>query len=272
MQKISDKEYHSLNYLSASKLKEILKSPLHSTIKKEESQAMRFGTLAHMMFLEPDLFNKNKIISPKFDKRTTKGKEDSKAFQDSLNENLIVLTEEENEQLSQMSQMLNLDWDSRVRSGKSEIAIFWELPEEMRDLYNLPETKCKAKIDLLEKTESGFRIVEYKTTQDASKSEFTKQVANLKYHLSAAWYVWGLNLVTGCPMSNIEYVWLAQETKPPYDWAIYSATDETLQRGWERTSQALEKYSLALETNWRAGYKKELQDLTLPLWELSQFE
>jgi hypothetical protein len=224
------------------------------------------------MFLEPDLFNKNKVIQPKFDKRTIKGKEEAKQFEDSLKENYLVLTEEENEQLSQMRQMLSLDWDSRVRNGKSEIAIFWDLPEELRELHSLPETKCKAKIDLLETTENGFRIVEYKTTQDASKSEFTKQAANLKYHLSAAWYVWGLNQNTGCPMENIEYIWLAQETKKPYDWAVYKATDETLQRGWERVSQALEKYSLAIETDWTAGYKKETQELVLPLWELSQFE
>ena len=59
-------------------------SPLHYkhaiAQPDEETDAMREGTALHMALLEPERFERDVVVMPEFNRRTTKGREDYEAF------------------------------------------------------------------------------------------------------------------------------------------------------------------------------------------------
>lgn len=66
----------------------------------------------------------------------------------------------------------------------------------------------------------GKRIIELKTTANASPAAFARSVINYGYHYQAA----GYRLLTGIN----DYIWIAQEKTPPYLLAIYPAGESLL--------------------------------------------
>jgi len=76
--------YSDTDYISNSMLNHISVSPEYFRFRQDNPQpatsAMKLGSAIHMNVLQPEEFNNHYAVSPKFDKRTKKGKEDSAEF------------------------------------------------------------------------------------------------------------------------------------------------------------------------------------------------
>jgi hypothetical protein len=112
-------------------------------------------------------------------------------------------------------------------------------------------------------------IVDYKTCADASKRAFPKSVDNFGYHVQAAQYCDGWRAIYG---TDPAFVFVAQETKPPYLVATYQLDAEALAIGRDAMNRAMEIWRdcRAAEAEealyaW-PGYSHEIETIALPRW------
>ena len=107
--------YQDTEYVSNSMLNNLTgKSPEYFRFAMDNPQlstpAMKFGSALHMNVLQPEEFNNNYAVSPKFDKRTKQGKIDYAEF---VKANIFktVVSEQDYELIEQMTDKLMRDPD-----------------------------------------------------------------------------------------------------------------------------------------------------------------
>jgi len=113
-------------------------------------------------------------------------------------------------------------------------------------------------------------IADIKTTQDASPQAFARDVVKYSYHLSAAMYAYGYELVTGRKLES--FVFIVVEKNPPYAVAVYELDQASMQAGYRLYRQAIDKYNECTRTGHWPGYSDAIQSLSLPNWALGNHE
>lgn len=260
---IPSEEYHrdkKYAALSAGGIKHLLKSPAHFREAMdnpgEPTEAMILGTLAHTFMLEPDKVDL--VVAPKVDRRTKGGKEEWAGFLEKA-EGKQIVTEDTWGQLHGMRDALSSlkIWKTIVAQGDPEVSVFWEHPVD--------DFLCKSRPDWLDRERRV--IVDYKTCADASPNAFGKQVINLGYHISAAWYLEGMKVLD---YGKFDYVFVAQEKTPPYSVATYRIPSEAVDLGWKLCRRACDIYAECLDTGEWGAYPDKIQDLEIPTWAYNQ--
>ena len=124
IENMSDEAYHASPEFSSSQLKDMNRSAAHFYVnnvskeaQKETTNAMSFGTLVHTMFLEPEQFEKEFVIAPKFDRRTKAGKEEAAAWEEA-NTGKMLVTDEDNEAAKHREDLFLLEqWRAGIRQS-----------------------------------------------------------------------------------------------------------------------------------------------------------
>jgi exodeoxyribonuclease VIII len=255
-QKLSDEEYHSRPEISFHGLMNCLRSYQHYQADrqtKKETQAMRFGTLAHLMALEPLEFKKRVKVSPKFDKRTKEGKAGYEAFIATLLPSDLVVDEDDYTRLMGMRAKLdeamldpNLSWIFKDIE-RIEEALFFQM--QVNDTL----IDCRMKPDAVGTT----FILDYKTTQDASAEGFWKTVKSYNYDLQLYFYQYAESLVS---KTQKELIILAQETEAPYEFQFHIINQDGKEHAWNVLDLALNKYVLG-KTGKQTGYPRAVCEL-----------
>ena len=233
--------YQDTEYVSNSMLSNLTgKSPEYFRFAMDNPQpttpAMRFGSAIHMNVLQPEEFNKNYAISPKFDKRTKQGKADYAEFV-KKNTFKTVISEQDFELMEQMTSKLMRDSDAKalLSKGLKEHIIAWENEE-----YNV---KCRGMLDIYRK-DDGI-IIDLKTTQDSSYYGFASSVRKFKYYKQAAFYLDAVGAQ--------EFYIVAIEKNPPFSINIIQIGDELLDKGRELYNRDLEVYKYCTDNDYWPG-------------------
>ena len=181
--------YHSWQALSNSWMSKLNISPAHlyDLIQNGGTPASKdqdFGTAVHCKVLEPDCYEGRFAVRPEGQSGATK---EGKAFKAQVG-NRIVLTDKEGRWCDAIARRANAnrivrEWLHQVH--QTEVSLVWE-----RDGY-----LCKARTDLL--VPDAFVMADLKTTRSASPKGFATQVARYAYHCQAAWYLDGIQRLTG---------------------------------------------------------------------------
>ena len=108
-------------------------------------------------------------------------------------------------------------------------------------------------------------ITDYKTCQRADRKSVAKAIADYSYHLSAAWYLEGFRLLTGCAA---EFVLIFQQRTAPYLVFTCHLHPDALNRGRELAAEAVERYRDCTEAGVWPGYQEDgdLDTIDLPYW------
>lgn len=257
---MTDKEYFAVEAASNSGLKMVNKSPAHFMFAKNNPEDptpdMILGSAAHKFILERnDALKVYASLPEGLDRRTKEGKATYEAF---LKDNAgkTILTAEQMGLAESMAQALrNHPVASRlVRGGQRELATFWTDPET--------GVLCKCKPDILR--EDGF-IVDVKTTQDASPEGFSRAVAKFRYHVQAAWYLWGVE-----QFAQVDsFVFIAIEKKAPHAIGVYSLDLGSLEKGRELMRSDLAKYAECVKSGVWPSYPEQIKTLSIPAWAWS---
>jgi hypothetical protein len=256
---ISSEEYNAIDGIRSSRLKDLLKSPAHyrhSLIHpKEPTPAMVLGTAIHAAILEPKRFKSDYVISPKFDRRTKDGKAEAEKFS-AENVGKIIVDEE---RYRILEGCVNAVYGHEIASkelaiGHAEVAYLWE--DKGTGL------KCKIKPDFV-RPEHRI-LVDVKTTTDASPSGFARIVANLKYHMQAAFYLDGISAATGAEYKTFRIV--AVETAQPHAVAVYELSEESLQQGRLLYQRALSMLAECEALQIWPSYTSDIYSLSIPRW------
>lgn len=272
LNKLSNAEYHALDYVSKSHLDLVDKSPFHywdryinpDRVIPEPTKQMIIGSAFHSLVLEPDVFETEFMVeavdAPKRPTATQRNAKkpsnqtlDAIAFWESFDNKAkgkTILSLEDIERLTIMKQrivehpaastILNL-------SGVAEQSYQWK-DEKTGEL-------CKSRPDF--HTDDGTLIVDLKTTSDASELGFQKSVHNFRYHVQAGFYLRSIKEAQ-------QFVFIAVETKPPYLVAVYNASTDMINAGNRVADKNLETLANCRKSGKWLGYSEEITTLELP--------
>jgi len=253
--------YHAWEALSVSRTKTADRSVLHyryeQTHPKERTAAMALGAGTHFSTLEPDLFDATYVRAPKFDMRTNKGKEAAAQF---------ALDNEGKERLTGSDYDLCLAmrdacWSHPIAreflsgEGINEASALWK--------DTATGLRCKARPDRITMFGGYYHVVDLKTTKDASRSAFARQIANLKYHWQAAHYLDGLCAIEPAPRA---FTFIAVENTPPHAVAIYTMDENDIDQGRAELAKVVAAIAAAERSNEWPGYPAEVTEISLPGW------
>lgn len=254
--------YHSWPALSHSWLKLLRLSPAHlrdilDNGSESPNRTQAFGSAVHCMVLEPDRFNKRFAVRPENQTGTTKAGREFAAT--SRTNNMTVLSTVEGRWCEAVARRAAAnkrleEW--MCRRHEVELSLVWE-----RDGY-----LCKARPDLL--IPGINTLVDLKTTVSASPQGFATQVAKYRYHMQAAWYLDGIERLTGRAW---DFWFLAIEKRRPF-----LVTTHELARGSEAHTAAVAEcdalfalYRQCRETDTWPGYGDCFQ-IELPEWAFDE--
>ena len=257
---LTNEAYHALEAVSPSRLKLLARSPLHfydaclapDREVKPATPAMQLGTALHTAVLEPELWDATVAVPPQtFDRRTKGGKELAAAFEAEA-AGRIVLTPDDADQVRRMA--------DAVRSHPAARFLL-ELPGRREPSYTWkdPATglECKTRPDW--HSEDRRIVVDVKTTRDASRIEFAKSIANLDYHVQAAWNQDALQAE--------QFITIAVENVRPFAVAVYPASGAMIAAGQRRIEAAMALLAECHASGIWPGYGDLVQEpIELPGW------
>jgi hypothetical protein len=223
-------------------------------IKREPSKALTLGTISHVAVLEPKKLDTAFVERPEgIDFRTKEGKE----WKASVGTTPI----------------LDADEARAVRGIRDSIAAHAAAKELLAEcdtevaMFGEHRTGLwiKGRVDALKvPTDLETVIVDVKTTSaGADYGTFSRQAAQLNYHLSAAWYchLCGLN---GLPPAR--FYWVVVEVTPPFAVAVYEIAPDALDLGVGMMNDALQLIAECEDRGEWPGYGDGVETLNLPAW------
>jgi len=149
-------------------------------IDEEKIDALTMGTALHCLLLEPDEFTKRFICAPKFNRRTTAGKEEERDFLESVNlMGKTVLDAESWRKLHLMRDSVFAHDDAKKlleAEGHAEASMYWN-DEETGLLCRTRPDKFLSRVPV---------ILDVKKVADMAR--FPRHIAEFRYHVQDAFY------------------------------------------------------------------------------------
>ena len=256
-------EYHSVQALGSSGLKNLARSPRHFHAMALDSQrppqettpSMVAGTLAHCAVLEPDEMQKRYVIRPPgTDLRAKIGKE----WAASVPNGVTILTEAQHSTAWRQARAIRAlpEIEALLNNGQAEVSAFW--------LDDETGAHCKCRPDFVSPAGDGVILTDVKTCQDASPAGFVKTVVNFNYAAQAAWYSDGYAIASGKPV--LGFVFAAVEADYPHAAAAYMLPEEWLGKARVRNAELLRLYVDCIANNYWPAYAQDIQQLEAPKW------
>ena len=258
-------EYHSNpNVVGHSALVSLLQSPKRYRASlltgRTVTEAMEFGTAFHTRVLEPELFEKTYVVKPKFDRRKSADKEAEAAW-DAQNEGKKTITESGLSDLNGMfeSIMEEPHIEVMVNNSYREKSFFWTDEET--------GIECRIRPDLLvydAQTKKIIAVADLKSTQNASKERFKKEISDRGYDLQAAFYA---DAVSGILGRAIPFFLIPVESVSPFCAASYEVGSLTMEVGRKKYRTALQLLQWCRANNRWPGYQLGQSDvIEIPNW------
>lgn len=256
-------QYHAIHALSAGGLRRLRKTPRHFFAKQldpmaphgDPTPAMVAGTLAHCALLEPRELTKRYAIKPEgYDGRTKEGKAWKATVSpgvEIIEEAQLITAQRQSDAVRELPEIASL-----MKTGGPEVSCFW-LDDETGEL-------CKCRPDWVTPAGPGVIIMDLKTCPDASPFAFARKVADMAYHLQAAWYADGYEKASGRRV--LGFVFAAVESEYPHAAAAYMLDDDAMARAREENAELLRLYARCKAANDWPGYPSTIQPLSLPSW------
>lgn len=269
-------EYSTWNAFNSHMVTPCLRSLKHLEhyIKKEnkpscesdekEKKCYILGRMVECLVFEPDTFEKSFAVLPDF---YTGAKGESKAWIMSAKECQRIYSEIVNsgatpikskwKTLAQsMAESLKTHETASAMIGvaKRGIALVWK-----DETFNI---LCKAFLDALtvDRLDTSRECIgDLKTTANASKNAFTRQIGNFGYHIQGAFYVDGYRILT---KKEAHFDLLVVEYEEPFCSAVYRLDAEAIQTGQGAYTRALKRYVGYLEGE-RSGYSDFVEEVQL---------
>lgn len=257
IENISFSEYRKREGVNSHYLMDLLRSPAHAKWNKDhdhDTPALAFGRAFHAAILEPTELLTRFIVAPEdLDRRTNAGKAEYKAL---LASGKTILTHEDMYRITCMNAAIRQHATARQLIGEIEAveqSVFWEMSG----------VKCKARLDARAKA----RVVDLKSTADASPHEFARSIINYRYWIQAAHY---LESMYAHEQDVNEFVIIAVESAPPFGVAVYSIDQGYIDAGRAKLSTALKLHAECTKTDKWPSYPEKIEPVLCPAWLAEQ--
>lgn len=251
-------EYIAVDAMSGSSLLHMRRSPLYfrycADNPEEPTAAMKIGTVIHTATLEPPLLGKIAVWGTREDEKVRRGNVWD-AFELAHQGRTIVTVAEHREIVDTVTAV----WASQParkylgEEGPTEVSMFWVDPGT--GVY------MKGRVDKLIRTKNTATIVDLKKARNCGPYKFGSQAFALGYHIKAAIYMSGYQILTGV---RPKFKWIAIESKRPNECAVYRATPDVITLGGEEMLALVQRWKECMASgNWPPEQEEE-SDLLLP--------
>jgi hypothetical protein len=253
IENMDPKKYHASPELSASGLVRLAQSPAHYRFAKDnqmdQTPDMRMGSAIHGL-----KHGDQKILRCDVSTRNTKA---YKEMADANPDAIILLGDEYENALRVIDALEKHPLARELYSkGRAEVSAFWTDPEA-----GVP---CKARADFLR--DDGI-IIDLKTTVDASRGTFERNIMVRKYHWQSAFYLDGFGQIMGKQLEN--FVHIVVEKEAPFGIGVYVLDNGSLDKAREDLKVLKERFAHCLHTGEWPGYETQIQNIGLPAWAFS---
>lgn len=260
--------YRAKRFVSNSLLSDLNVSPYHCWAmninpdrpQRKESPAMKSGTLAHCVILEPETVSDRYVIAPEDLSMTTKAGKEWAAAQTRI----IISQDQMTTAESQRAAVMAVPEIAEVltRQGVAESSVFWV--DEATGL------DCMCRPDWVGTLPSGEPIcLDLKTSADAMPAGFGKSVASFGYHRQAAHYSNGLR-ANGLDVAM--FVFAVVSSAYPFVAAPYVLDVDSEAQGQEEISELLALYAQCSKTDKWPAMGPGYQVASLPRWAKREIE
>jgi exodeoxyribonuclease VIII len=256
---IAAERYHAANGCSKTMLDFLAnQTPAHLAaylygLGKEETPAMRFGTIVHRALLEPDTYKEGFHVKPEKMRFTTK---DGMAWQGE-HADLPIVTQTESEQIDAMVSSVHCHpFAKRLLAGCT--------PEQSLFVEDAHGTLRKSRLDALTK---GSTIPDIKTTESAALDQFERNVSRYRYHVQAAYYL------DNCKLAGIDkqaFFFIVVEKVQPYLVRCLQLNSDVIEYGRNLYQRDIQIYRNCLESGQWPGWGDSYDEVALPSWEMKQ--
>lgn len=213
----------------------------------DSTKNAEIGKASHIAILKPDQWSDLVAILP-FDDFKTKAAREARDMARAAGK--IVLKTEAAAEVLAMSQALHRHpvASELVQRGTAERAYVWQDPQTNIWLKAKPDyMRPKALVDL-------------KTAPSANPAAFSYHLYSMGYHQQAAWYLDGVEAVTGERPDR--FVFIVQEREPPYLVTVCPLDLQAVEWGAKLNRKAINLFAQCVERNDWPGYQD--QPISLP--------
>ena len=255
---MTDTEYFADKSLSKSAIDLLLECParykawLDGDEEEKDSDALRFGSMCHMLTLQPEAFDSHYAMTD-----LSLATKEGKAWKASLPEGIEIVKEKDVEKAMYMSDAVRSHWQVEVLFDcphTVEQPIFWE--------YN--GVKCKAKPDLVATLPDGRRIIaDLKTTDSANPKHCERSIMKYGYYRQAAWYLSGMEF-SGQPCDAFVFIFV--EKTRPHLITCFDMSEAALKLGMQECDKAVEILKDCQSKNLWPCYTRDILTFNLPDW------
>jgi len=240
--------YDGIQALNYSGAKELLKSPAHYQAylnqEREETKALRMGSLIHCAVLQPELLNEKFVTAPICDKRTKEGKAAFAEFESTLKPGMTVVSAEESAECHIIA--------SAAKHALERAEVTFEMTEFM-----FTTDHCGVQLKCAIDGVAGDYLYDLKTTEDASPAGILKSIRAYRYNLQA--YFYRLCFETAFERRVLGFRFLFVEKAPPYATAWVEIGPELMSYACSDFEKALQAYRECTTLGEWPAYGDEVQ-------------
>jgi hypothetical protein len=250
------------------------KTPLHVQYElqhggKRRTATLELGWMVHLATLEPDRFDREYVVAIHVDRRYTEGKQRWAEFT-AAHAGKNFVEADDHEKILAMRHALCAHPTAGEfigTPGKTEVSILWEDRET--------GVLCKARIDKVGMIGEWPIIGDLKTSADASRRAFERDIYNYGYGLQAAHYLDGLETLYPLPANGQpfrRFAFFVVESAAPWAVAVYEPDDTTLAQAAMDRQRFLRRWKRCVETGHWPGYPDGIELVSYPAWAFKTYE
>lgn len=256
--------YHGWEGASQSRLKVIRdKSPAHLRWQmdhpEEPTGPQRIGAAVHTAVLEPHLFAETYARGPEGNK-TLKAVKAAWAALEAEDPSKVILKPAEWDLCMALRRKIEGHRiAARLLDGQPERSAIWEDEDT--------GAMCRGRFDLI--SDRAPVIVDLKTTRDASRKSFGRDLFQFGYYLQAAHYLAGAKALD---IDAQQFVIVAIEKEPPHEVAIYDVDAGLIELARDELKPLLAVYAACERSGIWPGYAPKVQTIDIPMWAWREVE
>jgi len=244
--------YDGIQALNYSLAKELVgKSPAHGLAylnqEREETKALRMGSLIHCAVLQPELLNEKFVTAPECDRRTKEGKATWSDFIEhtAATPGMTIVSAEESAECHIIA--------SAAKHALERMEVTFELTEFMFTTDHCGvQLKCA-----IDGVGSDGYLWDLKSTDDCSPAALLKTIRAYKYALQA--YFYRLCFETAFERRLLGFRFLFVEKAPPYATAVVEIGPELMSYACSDFEKALQAYRECTTLGEWPAYGDEVQ-------------
>jgi len=255
-------QYHAdAGSVSNTMLSDMAKSPAHcyalhlapNRPKREVTDAMQAGTLAHMVVLEPARAKQAYVVKPpgmRFSTREGMAWRDAQTLQIVSHDDMYA-AEAQREAVMRVTALRDL-----LSDGDSEASAFWT--DKSTGL------RCRARPDHIAWAgPKRATVLDLKTISELTPQAVQRAIATYGYHRQQAHYSNGLR---ACGVEVEEFVFGFVSSSYPFLAVAYVLDDETRDQGEEEVAELLDRFANCQRANNWPAFGDGYQLTGLPTW------